>query len=92
MSSDYFRSLKSFIVATFPTLETTDRFLPNLVLIYKIGSKSNLCFFFPTATGIGTDGKRLRDVETILKLRVCMCVCVLRFSIKGCILLPKLIK
>jgi hypothetical protein len=56
-----------------------------------------LCFFFPTVTGIKTDGKRLRDVEANVKATcvfvcVCVCVCVLRVSIKRCILLPKLIK
>ena len=36
-----------------------------------------MCFFFPTVTGIGTDGKRHRDVETNLKaMFVCVCVCV----------------
>jgi len=78
MSLEYFRSLKSFVVVTFPTLETADRFLPNLVLIYIIGDQSNLCFFFATATGIGSDGKRLRDVEANRKATfvfVCVCVC-----------------
>jgi hypothetical protein len=54
-----------------------------------------LCFFFPTATCIRTDGKRLRDVEADRKATcvfVCVCVCMLRVSIKRCILLPKLIK
>lgn len=83
MSLEYFRSLKS--------LETTDRFLPNLILIYIIGGQSNLWFFFPTATATRTVGKRIHDVEANRKA-TCVFVCVLRVSIRRYILLPKLIK
>jgi hypothetical protein len=45
--------------------------------LYVIEGQNNLCFFFPTVTGIRTDGKRLRYVEANRKATcVCVCVCV----------------
>jgi hypothetical protein len=77
MSLEYVRSLKSFVVATFPTLETTDRFFTKFSTNICHWRPKQLLLFLSYCHCIRTYGKRLRDAEANRKSTcVFVCVCV----------------